>query len=156
VSVHGCVSSSGCFGVQLVVPMVLSAIHSAFVVASGRVQICAVRLRAEELNQAACLKTGILEDTPLACCLYICYICLFINLLKPKLCYICTTRFIVKKFSILPTMYLRVFKWISEQIAIISLYSINLSVFITKAESVYCAVRTGSLNQTNTVSSLKG
>jgi succinyl-CoA synthetase beta subunit len=30
----------------------------------------------------------------------------------------------------------------------ISLYSINLPVFVTEAESVYCAVRTGSLNQT--------
>ena len=40
------------------------------------------------------------------------------------------------------------FVWISEQTAIISLYSINLSVFITEAESVYCAVRPGSLNQT--------
>jgi hypothetical protein len=48
------------------------------------------------------------------------------------------------------------FAWISEQTAIISLYSINLSVFITEAESVYCAVRTGSLNQKDTVSSLKG
>jgi hypothetical protein len=33
------------------------------------------------------------------------------------------------------------------------LYRINLPVFITEAESVYCAVRTGSLNQTDTVSS---
>jgi len=39
------------------------------------------------------------------------------------------------------------FAWISEQTAIISRYSSNLSVFITQAESVYCAVRTGSLNQ---------
>jgi len=38
---------------------------------------------------------------------------------------------------------------------IISLHSIILSVFATEAESVYCAVRTGSLNQTATVSSLK-
>jgi hypothetical protein len=29
-----------------------------------------------------------------------------------------------------------------------SLYSINLSVFIAEAESVYCAVRTGPLNKT--------
>jgi len=43
---------------------------------------------------------------------------------------------------------------ISEQTATISLYSINLWVFITAAESVYCAVWSGSLNQT--VSSLKG
>ena len=35
------------------------------------------------------------------------------------------------------------------------LYVINLPVFITEAESVYSAVRTGSLNQTDTVSSLK-
>ena len=48
------------------------------------------------------------------------------------------------------------FAWISVQTAIISLYSIKLSVFKTKAESVYWAVRTGSLNQTHTVSYLKG
>jgi len=47
------------------------------------------------------------------------------------------------------------FVWFSEQTGIISLYSINLSVFITEAESVYWAVRTWSLNQTTTVSSLK-
>ena len=35
--------------------------------------------------------------------------------------------------------------WISEQIAIISLYIINWLVCITETESVYCAVRTGSL-----------
>ena len=40
------------------------------------------------------------------------------------------------------------FVWISEQRAIISLYSFNLSVFKTEAESVYCAVRNGSLTQT--------
>jgi hypothetical protein len=48
------------------------------------------------------------------------------------------------------------FAWISEQRAIISLYSINLSVFKTEAEIVYCAVRNGSSNQTDTVSYLKG
>ena len=47
------------------------------------------------------------------------------------------------------------FAWISEQTAIISVYSSNLPVFITEAESVYSEVRTGSLNQTDTVSSLK-
>jgi hypothetical protein len=36
------------------------------------------------------------------------------------------------------------FAWISEQTAAIFLYSINLSFFITEAEIVYCAVRTGS------------
>jgi len=37
------------------------------------------------------------------------------------------------------------FVWISEQTAIISLYSINWLVFITETDSVYCAVRTESL-----------
>jgi len=37
------------------------------------------------------------------------------------------------------------FVWISEQTAIISLYNINWLVVITETESVYCAVRTGSL-----------
>jgi len=49
-----------------------------------------------------------------------------------------------------------VLAWLSEDTAIISLYSINLSVFITEAKRVYCAVRTGPLNWTDTVSSLKG
>jgi hypothetical protein len=34
---------------------------------------------------------------------------------------------------------------ISEQTAIISLYSINWLAFITETECVYCAVRTGCL-----------
>ena len=34
------------------------------------------------------------------------------------------------------------FVWVSEQTAIISLYSINWLVCITETESVYCAVRT--------------
>jgi len=37
------------------------------------------------------------------------------------------------------------FVWISEQTAIISLYSINWLEFMTETECVYCAVRTGSL-----------
>jgi len=36
--------------------------------------------------------------------------------------------------------------WISEQTAIISLYSINWLVCITETESVYCAVQTRCLN----------
>ena len=37
------------------------------------------------------------------------------------------------------------FVWISEQTAIISLYSINWLVFVTEMKCVYCAVRTESL-----------
>ena len=39
------------------------------------------------------------------------------------------------------------FVWIWEQTAITSLYSINWLVFITETECVYCAVRTGTLNE---------
>jgi len=46
--------------------------------------------------------------------------------------------------------------WISEQTAIVSLYNIKISVYITEAESVYCAVRTGSSKKTDKVSSLNG
>jgi hypothetical protein len=37
----------------------------------------------------------------------------------------CTAKFNIQKFCILPTMYLRVFLRISEQTAIISVYNIN-------------------------------
>jgi hypothetical protein len=47
------------------------------------------------------------------------------------------------------------FVWISEQTAIISLYSINWLVFITETDCVYCAVRTGSWNKTVYFSVLK-
>ena len=40
------------------------------------------------------------------------------------------------------TVFMR-FVWISEQTAIISLYSTNRLVFVTETENVYCAVRTG-------------
>jgi hypothetical protein len=43
------------------------------------------------------------------------------------------------------------FVWISEQTAIISLYSINWLVCITGAECVYCAVRTESLKRIRVV-----
>jgi len=48
------------------------------------------------------------------------------------------------------------FAWISEQTAIISLYNINLSAFTTEEKSVYYVVRPGPLNQTDTVSPVKG
>ena len=75
-----------------------------------------------------------------------------INLLKHKI--LGTTSFNIQKFCVLPTI-LVCFACISEQTAIISLYIIKFSVFITEAESVYSAVRTGSLTETDIVSSLK-
>jgi DNA-directed RNA polymerase subunit RPC12/RpoP len=53
-----------------------------------------------------------------------------------------SARFNIHKFYVLPTQCIYVFLWISEQTAIISLYSINWLVFITETECVYCAVRT--------------
>jgi hypothetical protein len=45
------------------------------------------------------------------------------------------------------------FAWISEQTAVSSLYNINITV-LKPRQIIYCAVRTGSLNQIDTVSSL--
>jgi hypothetical protein len=44
----------------------------------------------------------------------------------------------------------------SEQTATFAVNIGNSSVFITEVESVYCAVRTGSLYKADYVSSLKG
>ena len=48
------------------------------------------------------------------------------------------------------------FVFIWEQIATCATYSINCLVFITEIKSVYCAVRTGSLNKAFCASYLKG
>ena len=53
------------------------------------------------------------------------------------------TRFNIHKSYVLPTQS---FVGISEQTAIISLYSINRLVFITETKCVYCAVRTGNIH----------
>jgi hypothetical protein len=42
------------------------------------------------------------------------------------------------------------FVWLSEQTVTFALYIINILVFITEAESVYCAVRIESLYKTDT------
>jgi len=59
----------------------------------------------------------------------------------------CTTRCNVQQ-SYVPHTHsvFMCFVWISEQTAIISLYSINWLVFITETECIYCAVQTGTLN----------
>ena len=48
------------------------------------------------------------------------------------------------------------FVFIWEQTVTCAAYSINCLVFITEMKSVYCAVRTGSLNKAVCASSLKG
>jgi hypothetical protein len=58
----------------------------------------------------------------------------------------CTTKFDIQKFYILPRQCIYVFCMDLRKTPIISLHSINWSVFITEEECVYCAVRTESLN----------
>ena len=67
-----------------------------------------------------------------------------------------TTRFNIQQLYVLPTQYICVFVWISEQTALISLYSINWLVCITETECIYCAVRAESLNNIHITCSLQG
>ena len=53
-----------------------------------------------------------------------------------------TTSLTFSNSTFCPHSVFMCFVWISEQTAIISLYSINWLVFITQTECVYCAVRT--------------
>jgi hypothetical protein len=59
---------------------------------------------------------------------------------------ICTTILTFSSSTFRPHSVFMCFVWISEQTAIIALYSINLLVCITETQCVYCAVRTGCLN----------
>jgi hypothetical protein len=54
-----------------------------------------------------------------------------------------TTSLTFTNYAFCPHSVVMCFVWISEQTAIISLYSINWLVFVTETECVYCAVRTG-------------
>jgi len=55
-------------------------------------------------------------------------------------------QFNVHNSTFCPHTVFMCFVWISQQTAIIYLYNINWLVCITETESVYCAVRTGSLS----------
>jgi hypothetical protein len=56
-----------------------------------------------------------------------------------------TGRLFIYNSTFCPHSVFMCFVWISEQTAIVSLYSTNWLVFITETECVYCAVRTESL-----------
>jgi len=58
---------------------------------------------------------------------------------------ICTSSLTFTNSTFCPHSVFMCFAWISEQTAIIFLYSINWLVFIPERECVYCAVRTGYL-----------
>jgi hypothetical protein len=61
---------------------------------------------------------------------------------------------IFKNFTFCHTVFV-CFVFISEQRAISALYNANWLAFITDMKSVYCAVRTGSLNKAVCFSSYK-
>jgi hypothetical protein len=75
-----------------------------------------------------------------------------INLLKPKTYFMYHQLLTYRSYVFCP-QFIYVFCVDLGGRRIIKKKIINLSVFITN--SVYCAVRAGSLNQTDTVSSLK-
>ena len=56
-----------------------------------------------------------------------------------------TTSFTFNNSTFYPHSVFMCFVWLSEQIATISLYSIDWLDFIIETDCVYCAVRTGSL-----------
>jgi hypothetical protein len=67
-------------------------------------------------------------------------------LTKAQLSLYVPPRLTVRNSTFCPYSVFMCFVRISEQTAIISLYSINWPVFITETESVYCVVRAESLN----------
>ena len=73
------------------------------------------------------------------------YVYNFINLLMP-IGYVMHQQFNIQQLYVLPTVFV-CFIFISDQTATCATYIINWSVFITKMKSVYCAVRTGTLNK---------
>jgi len=77
-----------------------------------------------------------------------------LNLLKPT-GHVMHHQFNIQQLYALPTLYL-CFVFIWEQTATCATYSVNWLVFITEMKSVYCAVRTGSLNKAVCASSLNG
>ena len=65
-----------------------------------------------------------------------------------------TTTLTLKNSTFCPHSVFLCFVCISEQRAIISLYSINWLVFITQTQCVYCTVRTGTSNVIQIISEL--
>ena len=80
---------------------------------------------------------------------------LYLNLLKPT-GHVMHQQFNIQQLYVLPTLYLRVLCLFENKQRLVATYSINWLVFITEMKSVYCAVRTGSLNKAVRALYLKG
>jgi len=78
-----------------------------------------------------------------------------INLLKPAR-HVMHQQFNIQQLYTLPTQCICVFCTYWGQTATCATYILNWLVFITEMKSVYCAVRTGSLNVAVWASSVKG
>ena len=70
--------------------------------------------------------------------------------------YVTHQQFNIQQLYALPTLYLCVLYLSEDKQRLVPLNSINRLVFITEMKSVYCAVRTGSLNKAVCASYLKG
>jgi len=79
-----------------------------------------------------------------------------ITFLDPRGYFMCYEGLTLKTSSFSSQTVFVCFIRISEQTATFSLHSINYLDLITELDGVYCAVRTGSLDKTDYVSSLKG
>ena len=77
------------------------------------------------------------------------------NLTKPT-GYVMHPQFNIQQLYALPTLFLVCFVFIYEQTATCATYSINWLVFVTEMKSFYSAVRTGPINKTVCLPSLKG
>ena len=69
--------------------------------------------------------------------------------LYPFKVYWCTNSLTFNNSTFCPHTVFMCFLFIWEQTATFASYIVNWSVFITEMKSVYCAVRTGSLNKTD-------
>ena len=91
-----------------------------------------------------CIRNGAVSPPPYS----------FLNVLKPT-GHVMHQQFDIQQLYALPHTVFMCFVFIREQTATCATYSLNWLVFITEMKSVYCAVRTGSLNKTVWSSSLK-
>jgi hypothetical protein len=86
--------------------------------------------------------------------LYCAYICNHLSLLMHT-GYVMHQQFNIQQLYALPTLYLCVLYLSEKKTVTCATYSINWLVFIIVMKSVYCAVRTASLNKAVCVSSLE-
>ena len=86
---------------------------------------------------------------------YYAYVTISFKLLKPT-GHVMHQQFNIQQLYVLPTQYLCVLYLSENKQRLVPLTASTDLVFITEMKSVYCAVRTGSLNKAVCASYLKG